>query len=126
MKRWGDVFSGTGTVITSLLSCAACPLCLPIYAGLLSLIGIELIDIHEYFFPVMITFSLLTLGFMAYQIYLHRSPWTPFKLAALAVLGMISCSLLGYEYILYACLALFMGSIIWSKRSHVHEDHGCC
>lgn len=126
MKRWGDVFSGTGTIITSLLSCAACPMCLPLYAGLLSLIGIELIDINEYFLPVMVTFSILTLGFMAYQIYNHRSPWAPFKLAILAVLGMIASALSGYEYALYACLAIFMGSIIWSKLSHAHEEHGCC
>ena len=52
MKNWGDLLSGTGTVITSLLSCAACPFCLPIYAGILSLIGIELTEIHEFFFQL--------------------------------------------------------------------------
>lgn len=126
MKRWYDVFSGTGTVIVSLLSCAACPMCLPIYAGFLSLIGIELIDIHDYFFPMMMAFGILTLGFMAYQIYKHHGPWTPFKFAIGAAIGMMTSASLGYEYLLYACLALFMGSIIWSKKSLIHEGHGCC
>jgi hypothetical protein len=126
MKRWGDIFSGTGTVVISLLSCAACPMCLPIYAGLLSLIGIELADIHEFFFPMMIAFGLMTLGFMAYQIYKHHGIWTPFKLALVAALGMGTSAFFGYEYILYVCLALFMGSVIWSKKSLIHEGHGCC
>ena len=126
MKRWGDVLSGAGTVVLSLLSCAVCPMCLPIYAGLLSLVGIELAAVHEYFFPVMLVFGLTTLGFMAYQVNTHHSTWTPFKVAFIAVLGMITSAFLGYEYILYACLVLFMGSVFWNKRTLVHEGHKCC
>lgn len=126
MKRWSHVFSGTGTVITSLLSCAACPVCLPIYAGFLSLIGIELAEIHELFFPIMMIFATFTLGLMAYQIYSHHGTWKPFKLALIAAFGIISSAFFGYEYILYTSLALFMGSVIWSKKSLIHEGHGCC
>ncbi len=126
MKRWGDVFSGTGTIVVSLLSCAACPMCLPIYAGFLSLIGIELIEIHEFFFPLMLAFAIITLGFMAYQIYRHHGDWKPFKLALGAALGMVASAFFGYEYALYACLALFMGSVFWSKKSLIHEGHECC
>ncbi len=126
MKRWGDIVSSTGTVVVSLLSCAACPMCLPLYAGLLSLIGIELAAIHEFFFPLMVFFGLMTLGFMAYQIYNHHGNWAPFKLALGAALGMGASAFWGYEYTLYGCLALFMGSIIWSKKSLNHEGHGCC
>jgi hypothetical protein len=126
MKRWGDVLSGAGTVIVSLLSCAVCPLCLPIYAGFLSVVGIELAEIHTFFFPIMFTFGLITLGFMAYQIYTHQGTWTPFKLALGATLGMGASAVLGYEYALYACLALFMGSILWNKKSLIHEGQGCC
>lgn len=126
MKKWGDVFSGSGTVVLSLLSCAACPMCLPIYAGLLSVAGLELAEIHEYFFPIMMLFGLITLGFMAYQIYHHHGKWAPFKLAIGATLGMMGAAFMGYEYLLYACLAVFMGSLIWNKKSLVHEGHGCC
>jgi len=126
MKKWGDVFSGSGTVILSLLSCAACPLCLPIYAGLLSIAGLELAEIHEFFFPIMMIFGLITLGFMAYQIHKHEGKWAPFKIAIGATLGMIGAAALGYEYVLYGCLALFMGSLIWNKKSLIHKGHGCC
>lgn len=126
MKRWSDVFSGTGTMVLSLLSCAVCPMCLPLYAGLLSIVGIELGNIHEFFFPIMIAFAILTLGLMAYQIYNHHGKWMPFKLAVGAVVGMSMAALYGYEYLLYVCLSLFMGSILWNKRAVVHAKHGCC
>lgn len=127
MKRWSDIFSGAGTMVFSLLSCAVCPMCLPLYAGLLSIVGIELGHIHEYFFPVMIASALLTLSLIAYQIYKHHGKWSPFKLATASAFGMGLSALYGQEYILYICLVLFMGSILWSKRSLVHmAEHGCC
>lgn len=127
MKRWSDVLSGAGTVAVSLLSCAICPLCLPIYAGFLSLIGLEVAEIHAFFFPAMIVFGLTTLGFMAYQIYNHQGNWMPFKLALAAAAGMTASALLGYDYFLYASLALLMGSVIWNKKSLIHDGaHGCC
>lgn len=130
MKHWGDVVSGAGAVVLSLLSCAVCPMCLPLYAGFLSIIGIEVGEIHEFFFPIMMGFSLLTLGLMAYQIHSHHSEWGPFKLASGSALGMVLSAFYDYDYLLYACLALFMGSIFWNKRSishsPAHTGHGCC
>lgn len=127
LKKWGDVFGGAGTVALSLLSCMGCPLCLPLYAGFLSIIGIELIDVHAFFFPVTIGFGVLTLGFMAYQIHTHHGSWLAFKLATAAVLGMITAAYFGYEYMLYACLIAFMGCVFWNKRRMVHpHGHKCC
>lgn len=126
MKRWGDIFSGTGTVVLSLLSCVGCPLCLPLYAGLLSIIGVELIDVHMYFFPVTIGFGLVTLGLMAYQIRHHQGSWSAFKLAVGAILGVVGAAFFGYEYLLYAFLATFMGCILWNKKQLIHKDHTCC
>ena len=126
MKRWGDIFSGAGTVVLSLLSCAACPMCLPLYAGFLSIIGIELIDIHAFFFPITIGFGLVTLGFMAYQIHTHHASWNAFKLAIGAVLGMMTSAFFGYEYLLYVFLISFMGCVLWNKKLLIHEGHKCC
>jgi mercuric ion transport protein len=126
IRRWGDVASGAGTVALSLLSCMACPLCLPLYAGLLSVIGIELIDIHAFFFPITIGFGLLTLGFMAYQIHTHHASWMAFKLALGTVIGMAAAAFFEYEYLLYAFLIAFMGSILWNKRQLNHQGQKCC
>jgi len=126
MKKWGDVFSGSGTVIASVLSCAICPMCLPVYAGCLSIVGIEFSEIHEYLFPIMLIFGLGTLGFMAYQIHTHQGKWTLFTAAGIAALGMILSARYDYDYLLYACLVLFMGSVIWNKKTLIHHGHGCC
>lgn len=126
MKRWGEIFSGTGTVLLSLLSCSVCPMCLPIYAGILSLVGVELSEISAFFFPVMIFFSVITLSFMGYQIYKHHGSWKIFSIALASGLSMISAAFLGYEYILYASVAFFIGSIFWNKRTLTHHGPGCC
>lgn len=126
MKRWGDLFSGTGAILLSLLSCAVCPMCLPLYAGCLSIVGIELVDMHAFFFPLTTGFGLVTLGFMAYQIHNHRGSWLPFKMAIGAVIGMLASAYFGYDYFLYAFLASFMGCILWNKKSLVHVGDKCC
>lgn len=126
MTKWGDIVGGTGTVLTSLLSCAFCPMCLPLYAAFLSLIGIEVTGVQAYFFPFMILFSLLSLSIMAYQTYTHRGVWIPFVFAMIACLGMITCAYQGYEYLLYVCVFFFMGSILWNKKRLTHEGRKCC
>jgi hypothetical protein len=131
MKRWGDIFSGAGTIALSLLACASCPACIPLYAGLLSviggLLGFELVDTHLFLFPLVITLSLFTLGFMAYQIRTHHGLWTPFKLAIGAVGGIMLAAFLEHEYLLYGFSFLFMGSILWNKRAlHTHHEHNKC
>ena len=127
MKKWSSILSGAGAAILSVLSCAGCPGCLPLYVGILGLIGIELGDVHEFLFPIMILFSLLSLGLMVRQIRKHHGSWKPFILAASASVGMGAAAFCGYELLLYVCVALFMGGILWSKRAHVHGGHhGCC
>lgn len=126
MRRWGDIISATGAVLTSLLSCAFCPLCIPFYAGLLSILGFKIGNVEALLIPGMLLFTLLSLGFMAYQIHTHKGRWTPFKLGVLSALGMVSCALLNYEILLYVCLASFMGSIFWNKRILTHTGHDCC
>lgn len=126
MKRWGDVLSGAGALVFSLLSCAGCPLCLPIYVGLLSLIGIEVANLHSLLLPATAVFSLLSLGFMAYQTHTHQGKWAPFKLAGGAVMGMLAAAFYEMDAVLYMSLAVFMGSLIWNKKKLVHKEHNCC
>lgn len=126
IKRWGDIFSSMGAVILSLLSCAACPMCLPLYAGFLSIIGIELIDIHAFFLPLTIGFGFITLSFMAYQIHTHHGSWIAFKLAVGATIGMIGSAFFGYEYLLYVFLVSFMVCVLWNKKLLIHHGNKCC
>jgi len=126
MKRWSDVFGAVGTVLSSLLSCVICPLCLPVYAGLLGIVGLDATEINRFFFPAMILFGVGTLGLMARQIHKHHGTWAPFKLACGAITGMIIATFLDVTFVLYGFLALFMGSVIWNKRSLMHKGRACC
>lgn len=132
MKRWADIFSGAGAVALSLLACAGCPLCFPLYAACLSVIGnvmgIELVDTHHFFLPVAMALSCISLGVMAYQIRAHHGLWMPFKVAAGAAGGMMVAAYFNYEYLLYASLLLFMGGVLWNKRTLLagHENKKCC
>lgn len=125
MKRWADVVSSAGAVLLSILSCAFCPLCIPLYAGILGFIGIEVGNLQSFMLPLAAIFSLSSLGFMAYQIHTHHSKWSPFILGFFAMIGMISSAFYDLDIPLYLSLAFFMGSVFWNKRLLTH-GHGCC
>lgn|SRR3990167_7596063 len=126
MKRWGDMASGAGAVILSLLSCAFCPLCIPIYAALLGFIGFEFTHLHDLFLPSILIFSSLSLGFMAYQIHTHHGKWTPFICALFAILGMLGANFYDIDFFMYISLLVFMASLIWNKKSLVHKKGNTC
>jgi hypothetical protein len=126
MKRWGDLMSGAGAVVFSLLSCAFCPLCLPIYAAFLGAIGLEFGNLHALFLPSILLFAVLSLGFMAYQIHTHHGKWTPFGFALLAVFGMLGADFYDIDLLRYISLFLFMGSLVWSKRKLIHKKGNTC
>lgn len=127
-KTWTPIISTLGTVFTSLLSCAACPACLPIYAGLLSLLGFELFEINTYFFPIMIAFLTVTIGLMATQVLRRKANPRPLMVAGGAAAFIVWGSLVGNEVILYLSLAAFMVSVFWNKNLIKKSScgGGCC
>lgn len=114
-KTSTSIFHSTGAILTSLLSCAACPACLPIYAGLLSLLGIELFEVSLYFFPLMLGSLGFTLALMARQVFFRKADYKPLLISFLAAGVIIWGAVVGEELILYLSLAAFMGSIFWNK-----------
>lgn len=126
MKNWGGLASGAGAAALSVLSCAVCPFCIPLYVGLLGFMGIELGDIHGVSLPLMMVFILISLGLMARQIYKHKGRWKPFFFAGAGALGMTLSVFYDQDWCLYASVALFMVSLLWTKRGVVHKGKGCC
>lgn len=114
-KTSTSIFHSIGAVFTSLMSCAACPACLPIYAGLLSFLGVELFEINAYFFPLMIASLGLTLALMAWQIFKRTADYRPLLVGIAAAGVVVWGASVGYEWLLYPSLALFMGAIFWNK-----------
>lgn len=126
MKKCGDIISGAGAIVFSLLSCVLCPLCLPVYIAFLGMIGFECSNLHTFFFPGIAIFSTLSLGFMAYQIHTHHGKWTPFIFALFAVFGMLFSDFCDIDFLKYISLSLFVGSLIWNKRSVTHKKGNTC
>ncbi len=114
-KTSTSIFHSTGAILTSLLSCAACPACLPVYAGLLSLLGIELFEINLYFFPLMLGSLGFTLALMARQVFFRKADYRPLLISVLASCVIIWGAMVGQELALYLSLPIFMGSIFWNK-----------
>ena len=129
-KSSGSIVSSVGAVFTSLLSCAACPMCLPVYAGLLSLVGFELTELSVYFFPIMLGFLGWTLFLMTRQAIKLKTDIRPVALAAIAATAIVTSTWHGYETLIYACLVMFMGSVFWNKsilkRKAGCAEGGCC
>jgi hypothetical protein len=114
-KTSTSIFHSTGAILTSLLSCAACPACLPIYAGLLSLLGIELFEVSLYFFPLMLGSLGFTLALMARQVFFRKADYRPLLISVAAAGIIVWAAVVGQELPLYLSLAAFMGSIFWNK-----------
>jgi hypothetical protein len=114
MKRF---FLALPSVLTSLVAATpvlTCPACWPLYAGLLSALGLGFVDYTPYLLPataLMLLVSLLTLGWRAEQ----RRGYAP-----LAVGGVASALLLAGKFYLasdplfYAGVALLIGAAIWN------------
>lgn len=122
-KRWLETLSGAGAVILSLLTCAACPLCIPLYTGALSLLGFEICRDNEILLPFIGALFLITIGLMFYHSYRHKVGYLPLAsavtFAALAAISLIE----DWDYILYSSLGIFSLSIFWHKRALRHHDH---
>lgn len=122
-KRWLETISGAGAVILSLLSCAACPLCIPLYTGSLSLLGFEICRDNDVLLPFITILFLITISLMAYHSYRHKVGYLPLGVAVLfAALAAVSM-IYDWDYLLYSNLALLSVSIFWHKRPLRHHDH---
>lgn len=129
-KHSASILSSVGAVLTSLLSCATCPMCLPIYAGALSLVGFELSEYSSYFFPIMIAFLVWTLFLMARQTLKHNTDARPLALGVISALAIATSTWHGHEMLMYACLVGFMASVFWNKsilkKAAGCPDRTCC
>jgi len=74
-------------ISVALLPKLACPLCWPLYAGIMSSVGIGFLISTKYLLPVTIAFLILTLGGLTFRAKQRRGYW-PF------LLGMVGSAVL--------------------------------
>lgn len=65
--RWQAIAASFPAIGTALLPKLACPLCLPAYATLLSVLGLEFFDYTPYLLPLTITFLTVALSALVIQ-----------------------------------------------------------
>ena len=122
-KRWLETLSGAGAVILSLLTCAACPLCIPLYTGALSLLGFEMCRDSEILLPFIGMLFGITIGIMIYHSYRHKAGYIPLSIAVcVSILAAISLWY-DWDYLLYSSLGVFSIILFWHKRTLRHHDH---
>ncbi|HZW61684.1 MAG TPA: MerC family mercury resistance protein [Candidatus Babeliales bacterium] len=113
------------SMIAALLPKIVCPLCWPLYAGLMSAVGISFVSYAKYLLPLTILFliiALIGLGFRAKQ----RRGYKPFILGLLGSLFI----LMGKFYwdsdiLLYAGLFLLISASIWNSWPKHIKTPGC-
>ena len=109
----------SGTFL-ALISKLTCPLCWPLYAGILSAMGVNFVDYMPYLFP----FMLLLLGITIFALVFRaeqRRGYKPFYLGSIAVIMMLLGKFV-FDYELLFCIGsvlLFTATIwnIWPKRN---------
>lgn len=116
-----------GGFVPVLKACPPCPVCMPIYCGILSLVGLELADYGVYLVPAMLISMVLTLGSMIYQTRRYHKNYL------FCVIAILACSsiLLGkfafdQIFIVYVGMGGFLTAIILNRRAVKSIRKPCC
>lgn len=101
-------------IFTALLPKLVCPACWPLYAGVLSSLGISVNAYGQYYFPlvaVLLLLALWALGFRAKQ----RHGYYPLLLGILATFMILIAKLMWHSaVILYIGILLLFAVSIWN------------
>lgn len=115
--------------LASLLPVAACPLCLPAYAGFLSAVGLGFLLQARYLLPLMVTFLILALLALAYRAHRRRS-YAPLVVGAVASAAIVvGRFILVFDGVVYFGVALLIVASIWNaiprKATHTATCSSC-
>jgi len=116
-----------GGLVPVFKACPPCPVCMPIYCGILSIVGLELADYGMYLVPLKFVSMALTLGSIGYQ------TWRYHKLYLLCALAIFSCAsiLVGkFVFDLLPMVYVGMGGLISAlflhRRAVKRMQKTCC
>src|SRR5262245_57246664 len=103
-------------IAVSLLPKLICPFCWPLYAAIVSSIGLGFLVGTKYLFPLTIVFLILTLGMLAFRAEQRRGYW-PFVLgiagSAALLIGKFS---LESRPTAYGGVAVLMAAWFWNAK----------
>jgi len=104
-SRWRQGLVALPSIGVSMLPKLACPACWPVYAGLLTSIGLGFLISVRYLLPLTVAFLVLVVAAMLFRAR-ERRGYGPFALAVFATSGVL------------------MGKFVWDTRPAVYGAIG--
>ncbi len=110
------------TAAVALLPSVSCPACWPVYAGLLSALGVPVLMSREALFPttlVALCVAVFVIGFRATR----RHGYGPFVLSLIsAMMIVVGKFILEWDVIAYLGVAMLVFASVWNSRQHSHSS----
>ncbi len=111
---WQNVIAVSPSVFVALLPKLTCPLCWPLYAGILSSIGITFVNYTPYLLPVTVIFLLISLFIFGYKAKGRRG-YCPLILGIVAsLIILIGKFVFNHDWALYSGVTLLVIASIWN------------
>lgn len=124
--RWRNTVAVLPAIGTVLLPKVTCPACWPVYAGVLSALGLGFMNYTPYVLPLTIVFFALALASLGYQAR-RRRHFTPLLVSLLAaLLVIVSKFAFVSDLAVYAGMTLFVGASLWNSWPQRDRTHDSC
>ncbi|USO01390.1 MAG: hypothetical protein H6849_04875 [Alphaproteobacteria bacterium] len=118
------IFIAIPGILAGIFSCAACPMCFPVYASLVTFLGIDHSTADVYLLVIMYVSLATSLWLMYTSARQKRAGWGIFFIAFGAAALVVYAKINNMPFTLYLSLAIYFGSFIFSKytlRKFVHR-----
>ena len=123
--RWPALFASLPTVGVAFLPKLLCPLCFPVYAAILSALGLEFVDYTPYLLPLTVAFLTISLGVLVMQTR-NTGRTAPLLLgvaaSAIVVIGKFHFDL---DWLTTSGVVLLIVSILLGNRSRPSSAASC-
>ncbi|MGH7792650.1 MAG: MerC family mercury resistance protein [Thermodesulfobacteriota bacterium] len=125
-SNWRNTLTVIPGIGIALLPKLTCPVCWPAYAGLLSSLGLGLVNYTPYLLPLTVLFLILAVASLGYRAK-NRRGYKPF------ILGVIAASIVIFskfvfvsDLAMYGGIALLMSASLWNSWPERKTDSGFC
>ncbi len=124
--QWRRFLAVLPAIGASVLPIGACPACWPVYAGLLSSLGLGFVFDSAYLLPVTALFLGFAVAALAYRAKSRRG-YGAFALGALAtVVVLVGKFFLSSDFLFYLGLALLIGASLWNAWPKKNAARSSC
>lgn len=125
-SSWRRTLAVLPGISIALLPKLTCPVCWPVYAGLLSSLGLGFVNYTTYLLPLTILFLFLAVVSLGYRAK-NRRGYKPFILGTLAAIIIIASKFFFVSnLVIYGGIALLMSATLWNSWPRRTIDSGSC